>query len=97
VNFGRINDPQIDQDLVQGRSETDPAKRKVLYEDIGKQFAAKAYNIWGWLTLWAFPAKTSVNGLTGPDLPGPNAAGDGGSRGVPIASVQPVMGLWLSK
>ena len=37
------------------------------------------------------------NGLTGPDLPGPNAAGDGGSRGLPIASVQPVMGLWISK
>jgi peptide/nickel transport system substrate-binding protein len=97
VNFGRINDPQIDQDLVQGRSETDPAKRKAIYEDIGKQFAKNAYNVWGWLTLWAFPAQPNVNGLAGPDLPGPNAAGDGGSRGVPIASVEPVLGLWLSK
>ncbi|HEY6398028.1 MAG TPA: hypothetical protein VIX82_11295, partial [Solirubrobacteraceae bacterium] len=97
VNFGRVNDPQIDQDLVQGRSETDPAKRKALYEDIGKQFAKNAYNIWGWLTLWAFAGKSNVNGFVGPDLPGPNAAGDGGGRGVPIASVEPVMGLWVSK
>ncbi len=97
VNFGRINDPQIDQDLVQGRSETDPAKRKALYEDIGKQFAKNAYNIWGWLTLWSFAGKSNVNGFVGPDLPGPNAAGDGGARGVPIASVEPVMGLWVSK
>jgi peptide/nickel transport system substrate-binding protein len=97
VNFGRINDPQIDKDLEQGRSEPDPEKRKALYQDIGKQFAKNAYNIWGWLTLWAFPAKSSVNGLTGPDLPGPNAAGDGGSRGLPIASVQAVLGLWVSK
>jgi peptide/nickel transport system substrate-binding protein len=97
VNFGRINDPQIDQDLIQARSETDPAKRKQLYEDIGKQFAKNAYNIWAWLTLWAFAGKPSVNGFTGPDLPGPNAAGDGGSRGIPIASVQPVLGLWISQ
>ena len=64
---------------------------------LGKQFAENAYNICGWLTLWAFPAQPNVNGFTGPDLPGPNAAGDGGSRGVPIASVQPVLGLWLSR
>ncbi len=97
INFGRINNPKIDQDLTEARSETDQAKRKALYEDIGKEFAKNAYNIWGWLTLWAFPAKTSLNGLTGPDLPGPNAAGDGGSRGVPIASVEPVIGLWVSR
>jgi peptide/nickel transport system substrate-binding protein len=97
INFGRINNPKIDQDLTEARSEADQAKRKALYEDIGKEFAKNAYNIWGWLTLWAFPAKTSLNGLTGPDLPGPNAAGDGGSRGVPIASVEPVIGLWVSR
>jgi peptide/nickel transport system substrate-binding protein len=96
VNFGRINDPQIDEDLEQGRSETDPNKREALYQDIGKQFAQKAYNVWGWLTLWTFAGKPTVNGFTGPDLPGPNAAGDGGSRGVPIASVQPLLGLWVS-
>jgi peptide/nickel transport system substrate-binding protein len=97
VNFGRINNPEIDRALDEGRTDPDPAKRKAAYEAIGKEFAKNAYNIWGWLTLWAFPAKTSLNGLAGPDLPGPNAAGDGGSRGVPIASVEPVLGLWVSK
>jgi peptide/nickel transport system substrate-binding protein len=97
VNFGRITNPEIDRALVEGRTETDPAKRKAAYEAIGKEFAENAYNIWGWLTLWGFPAKSSLNGLAGPDLPGPNAAGDGGSRGVPIASVQPVLGLWVSQ
>jgi peptide/nickel transport system substrate-binding protein len=97
VNFGRINNPEIDRALDEGRTESDPARRKAAYEAIGKEFAKNAYNIWGWLTLWAFPAKSNVNGLTGPDLPGANAAGDGGSRGLPIASVQPVVGLWLSK
>jgi peptide/nickel transport system substrate-binding protein len=97
LNFGRINDPKIDQDLDQGRSETDPAKRKALFQDVGTQFAKNAYNIWGWLTLWGFAGKPTVNGFVGPDLPGPNAAGDGGARGVPIASVEPVLGLWISK
>jgi peptide/nickel transport system substrate-binding protein len=97
VNFGRINDSTIDQQLDIGRTESDQAKRKAAYEAIGKEFATQAYNIWGWLTLWAFPAQTNLNGFTGPDLPGANAAGDGGSRGLPIASVEPVLGLWLSK
>jgi hypothetical protein len=54
-------------------------------------------NIWFWLTLWAFVGRPNVNGLVGPELPGPNAAGDGGSRGLPIASVQPIVGLWIGK
>jgi peptide/nickel transport system substrate-binding protein len=97
VNFGRINDPTIDKDLEAARSETDTTKRTALYQQIGVEFGKQAYNIWGWLALWAFPAKSSLNGLAGPDLPGANAAGDGGSRGVPIVSVEPVLGLWVSK
>jgi peptide/nickel transport system substrate-binding protein len=97
VNFGRINNPQIDQAMDQARQETDDTKREQLYQQVGKEFAKNAYNVWGWLTLWGFAGKPSVNGFTGPDLPGPNAAGDGGSRGVPIASVQPVLGLWVSR
>jgi peptide/nickel transport system substrate-binding protein len=97
VNFGRINNPQIDQAMDQARQETDDAKREQLYQQVGKEFAKNAYNVWGWLTLWAFAGKSNVNGFAGPDLPGPNAAGDGGSRGVPIASVQPLLGLWVSQ
>jgi ABC-type transport system substrate-binding protein len=91
INFGRINDAQIDRDLDQGRQETDPAKRKALYQDIGVQFAKQAYNIWGWYEDWAFAAKPSVSGLVGPDLP------NGDARGIPIVSVEPVVGLWISK
>jgi peptide/nickel transport system substrate-binding protein len=97
VDFGRINDPTIDQALEQGRSEIDPDKRKALYQQIGREFAKQAYNVWTWLALWAFAGNSSVNGFVGPELPGPNAAGDGGSRGLPIASVQPIVGLWISK
>jgi len=91
VNFGRINDPDIDRALEAGRSETDPAKREADYQAIGKDFAKGAYNVWTWYTTWAFAGKPDVNGVEGPKLP------NGDNRGLPIASVQPVVGLWRGK
>jgi peptide/nickel transport system substrate-binding protein len=88
VNFGRINDPEIDQALEEGRSEPDAAKRKALYEKVGDEFAKGAYNIWTWYSTWAFASKKDVNGLVGPKLP------NGDERGKPIVSVQPVLGIW---
>ncbi|MEA3056124.1 MAG: peptide/nickel transport system substrate-binding protein, partial [Actinomycetota bacterium] len=40
VNFGNIKDPEMDNLLDTGRSETDPAKRKQIYEDLNKLFAS---------------------------------------------------------
>ena len=88
TNFGRINDPEIDRALEAGRSETDPAKREADYQAIGKAFAKGGYNVWTWYTTWGFASKTDVNGIEGPKLP------NGDARGLPIASVQPVVGLW---
>jgi peptide/nickel transport system substrate-binding protein len=88
VNFGRINDPEIDKALEDGRSETDPAKREADYQAIGKAFAKGGYNVWTWYTTWGFASKPDVNGIEGPKLP------NGDKRGLPIASVQPVVGLW---
>jgi peptide/nickel transport system substrate-binding protein len=88
TNFGRISDPEIDKALEDGRSETDPAKREADYQAIGKAFAKGAYNVWTWYTTWGFASKPDVNGIEGPKLP------NGDKRGLPIASVQPVVGLW---
>jgi peptide/nickel transport system substrate-binding protein len=90
VNFGRINDPEIDAALEAGRSEPDKVKRENYYKEVGREFATGAYNVWTWYTTWAFASKTDVNGVQGPKLP------NGDERGVPIASVQPVVGLWRS-
>ncbi len=91
VNFSSISDPVIDHDLELGRSEPDPARRKLLYQEIGRQFAKEAYNLWGWYVDWAFAAGPRVNGLQGVDLP------NGDHRGLPITSVQPVLGLWVGR
>lgn len=91
VNFSSIGDPVIDQSLEQGRSEADPAKRRHVYEEIGRQFAKEAYNIWAWYVDWAFAAQSRLEGLRGPRLP------SGDRRGLPITSVEPVLGLWLRR
>jgi peptide/nickel transport system substrate-binding protein len=87
MNLSSIDDPVIDRDLERGRSEPDLAKRADLYRDIGSEFAKEAYNIWGWYVDWAFAARPRVTGLEGPRLP------NGQRRGLPITSVQPLLGL----
>jgi peptide/nickel transport system substrate-binding protein len=88
VNFGRIKDPDIDRIFTEGRSETDPARRAEIYQELPKIFAEQAYNIWGYYTLWAFAAADNVHGLFPPQLPD-------GQEPVVIASVQPVVGIWF--
>jgi len=91
VNFSSIDDPVIDRSLEQGRSEADAAKRRRWYQQIGSQFAKEAYDIWAWYVDWAFAARSRLQGLQGPDLP------NGDHRGLPITSVEPVLGLWLRR
>jgi peptide/nickel transport system substrate-binding protein len=91
VNFSSISDPVIDHDLALARSEPNPVRRNLLYQEIGRQFAKEAYNLWGWYVDWAFAARPGVSGLQGVDLP------NGDHRGVPITSVQPVLGLWVRR
>jgi peptide/nickel transport system substrate-binding protein len=88
VNFNRINDPEIDRLLDEGRSEPDPAKRVEIYRDLNKRFGTELYDIWAWYTLWAVGSQTDVKGITGPPLP------DGGGRPFPLfAGVIPVLGI----
>jgi peptide/nickel transport system substrate-binding protein len=90
VNFGRINDPELDRLFEEARSEPDPEARKELYQEVSKVFAEEAYNLWAWYTVWAFAASDDVHGLFPPQLPD-------GQDPVIIASVQPVAGLWIDQ
>ncbi|MCJ7673264.1 MAG: ABC transporter substrate-binding protein [Acidimicrobiia bacterium] len=88
VNFNRINDPEIDRLLDEGRSEPDPAKRVAIYRDLNQRFGTELYDIWAWYTLWAVGSQTDVKGVVGPPLP------DGGGRPFPLfAGVIPVLGI----
>ena len=92
VNFGKINDPQIDQLLDAGRQEPDPETAAGIYEDINKRFGSQAYNLWLNWTQWDIATAPDVQGIYGPNLP------DNGGEPFPgLATGHPVLGLWIQK
>lgn len=91
TNFGKINDPDLDALLEQGRAETDPAKRQTIYEDVNKIFGEKVYNLWFNWTQWDVATATDVWGVFGPDLP------DGSKPFGGLATGHPVSGMWVKQ
>jgi len=90
VNFGRFNDPVINQLLDQGRSEPDEAKRATIYEDLNREFAKKVWNVWGWFAPWAVAEGPNVHGIIGPKLP------DGSLPSTQLAVGHTLIGVWIS-
>jgi peptide/nickel transport system substrate-binding protein len=90
VNFGRINDPEIDRLLDEGRSEIDPAKRQKIYEDLSRRFADQGWNDWIAFTRWAVATAPSVHGVYGPELP------DGSTPNKGLATGHTLMGMWTT-
>jgi peptide/nickel transport system substrate-binding protein len=92
LNFGKFDDPTLQGLLDQGRIETDPAKRKQIYEDVNKRFASQLYNVWAYYADWVVGAKKTIGGLEGPPLP------DGGGKpAVLLYGRQPLLGLYVTK
>jgi peptide/nickel transport system substrate-binding protein len=91
LNFGKFNDPELQQLLDQGRSETDPAKRTQIYQQVDKRFASQLYNVWSFYDNWLIATKKNVQGLMGPPLP------DGGGQSLFIYGRHPLLGIYLSK
>lgn len=89
VNFGRINDPEIDRLLDEGRVETDPERRVEIYEEMNRRFAEEAHNAWQRYVVWGVATGAGVQGLLGPDLPG------GGAPYPGVVTGHPVVGMWI--
>jgi peptide/nickel transport system substrate-binding protein len=91
LNFGKIADPQLQTLLQQGRSETDPAKRTKIYEQVNQRFASQLYNVWAYYARWVVASQKNVHGLEGPPLP------DGGGQPAPLLyGRHPLLGIWVS-
>ncbi|MGB3032724.1 MAG: ABC transporter substrate-binding protein [Candidatus Microthrix parvicella] len=88
VNFGKINDPQVDKALDDGRVESDEAKRAGIYEGMNERFADQVHNIWLIWSLWTVSSQPNVHGVFGPDV-------DGEKPFTGLASGHPVTGLWV--
>jgi peptide/nickel transport system substrate-binding protein len=78
VNFEGYDDVQVNKLLDEGRSETDPAKRAKIYQDLSRRINNQVLYVWGWFTPWAVVEGAKVHNILGPPLPGtdPSKPGD---------------------
>ena len=90
VNFGGFNDPVINTDFDKARSETDPAVRTQLYQDINKEFAKELWDLWSQYALWVVAYQPSVHGVFGPNLP------DGAQPFPGLPTGHPFSGIWCT-
>lgn len=92
VNFGRFNDPVINENLDKGRTSAKPETRKAAYEAINRQFAKEAWNVWLWHAPWAVAEAANVHGILGPDLPG-----EGGPPSGRLVTGHSLLGIWIDR
>ena len=93
LNFARLRDPVIDENLEAARGETDPAKRQEYAANINRQMAAECWNIPGSWTLWGVPHGAAVQGVGGGILPdGSKRSETGGFFGVGNIWIDPAAG-----
>jgi peptide/nickel transport system substrate-binding protein len=89
VNFARIDDPEIDRLLDEGRSNPDPAQRTQRYEEVSRRFGSQVWNVWLNYTPWAVAMAQDVHGVLNVDLP------DGGGKPFTgLAAGHPLAGMW---
>ncbi|NLD78367.1 MAG: ABC transporter substrate-binding protein [Acidimicrobiales bacterium] len=91
VNFGRFDDPIINENLDIGRSSGDDAERKAAYEAVNRQFGKEVWNVWIYYAPWAVAEAENVHGILGPDTPSGDPAT---SR---IVNGHPTLGIWIDE
>jgi peptide/nickel transport system substrate-binding protein len=94
VNFSRFDDPEINELLDAGRSETDPEARTEIYQNLNRRMGEQVYSVWANYTTWMIASSPNVFGYdpdTAPDLP----SGDRPSEG--LAAGHPLYGLWVTE
>jgi peptide/nickel transport system substrate-binding protein len=77
LNFGRVRDPIVDENLEAARGELDATKRNEFAQNVNKQMAAECYQFANSWTLWGTPRKASIQGLNTLVLPDGSKARDG--------------------
>jgi peptide/nickel transport system substrate-binding protein len=90
TNFSRIDDPEINDALDAGRIETDPDKRREIYEGISRRFGEKVYSIWLAYSEWGIGLANDVHGVFSADLP------DGDKIFTGLAYGHQVHGMWIT-
>jgi len=105
VNFAGFYDKEVNALFDEGRGETDPAKRKKIYQDLNKRMATQVHGLWFAYTPWAIVEAPNVHGVFGPPLPGEDISEPGKastedkalqpSRG--LATAHSLLGMWIDE
>ena len=93
LNFGGIDDPDIDAQLEIIRTSNDDAERQAAAEEINRIFGDQVYNIWNTWTVWGLAHEPTVHGIhdfTFPD-------GGGTIPGAGIAGTHQVVQMWVEQ
>ena len=69
LNFGRINNPQIDAALEEVLTTKDPDRRRELAEQVNRAFAEEVHNIWFYHSNWLVATHNHVHGIDNLTLP----------------------------
>ncbi|MET0903417.1 MAG: ABC transporter substrate-binding protein, partial [Acidimicrobiales bacterium] len=69
LNFGRIQDPELDELMLTIRTSTDPAEQKQAAEEVNQLFADNVYNIWTSWVYWVLAHGDNVHNVEGQPLP----------------------------
>ncbi len=69
LNFGRFQDPVIDESLNIIRHFPDPAARQQAAEAVNRSFGANVWNLWTHWTLWGIIADPRLQNLTDLSIP----------------------------
>ena len=105
VNFGRWDNPELNDLLDAGRQEPDPAERQRIYQDVNRIMAGEVYGLWSSWVVWAVVTAPTVHNIFGPPLPGddPSQPGDATTDdparqpGRGLATTHSLIGLWIEQ
>lgn len=88
LNMARNRDPELDAALLEGRSTTDPEKRKAAYAKVQERQTADLPYLWLRYNRWTLGAQNNIRGLTGNKLP------DGATRAGLVSGIVGLADLW---
>ncbi len=77
LNFGRLNDPVLNDLLDQARETEDPEESKALAQEINRQFAKECWIIPIWQTIWGIHMQPNVQNVSRDPLPDGGTMADG--------------------
>jgi len=91
VNFGKFDDPKVNELLDRGRGEADTAQQQATYGELNRQLNRQVYFVWLNNTEWNIGSSPEVHGIMGPELPGGILPAKG------LATGHPLTGIWVDQ